>query len=260
LTVSCSFYAQGEGDLARIFWLKQPALYFQLVDRAIMMFSFYLGLWITNFNGTILKDSRGMCSFMCQFRNCSTIFDDHVHIPISFSATSVGISSTKVSHVGDALIIARIAVRRAVSVHHQVCSPSQGKWPQTSRHAIQQAFKLNLTHICINRDEWIQQALVVMDFDIIEETIELSETAHQLSLSVREMILDQLGRVGDPEVALRKLYDAVDVDNTDALGRADLQQFLEDLGLSFSRKKWDAIFYEMVRAREQHTLIHILYV
>jgi hypothetical protein len=57
--------AQGKSELNRIFWLQRPDIYFNLVDRTIMVFSFYLALWITNFNGMILLQMVCICVRCC---------------------------------------------------------------------------------------------------------------------------------------------------------------------------------------------------
>jgi hypothetical protein len=61
------------------------------------------------------------------------------------------------------------------------------------------------------------KAIVSMDLDIVEETIEHSEAVYQLSLSIREMVLKELDDVTDAEEALHELYNRVDVNKGDAL-------------------------------------------
>jgi hypothetical protein len=52
----------------------------------------------------------------------------------------------------------------------------------------------------------IKQAVVMMDLDLVEETIEHTEAVYQLSASMRDVIMNQLGNDGDPDEALRELF------------------------------------------------------
>ncbi len=57
----------------------------------------------------------------------------------------------------------------------------------------------------------------------------------------------QLQEMGDPENELFNLYHMMDSSGSNALTRKEFQLFLEAMGITFSRKRWQTIFRNIDR-------------
>lgn len=91
------------------------------------------------------------------------------------------------------------------------------------------------------------KAVLFIDHEVMEETMEQTETSHQLGTILREKVVAQLQEMGDPETELFKLYRLMDHDGSNALSRKEFQMFLEAMGITFSRKRWQTIFRNVDR-------------
>jgi hypothetical protein len=92
------------------------------------------------------------------------------------------------------------------------------------------------------------KAVHVVDTDVMLEVIEETEAAKQLSEDLRARVLERLDETGeDPFDEIERLYNEIDVNNSDSLSRREFGQFMELMGISFSMKKWESIYKEIDR-------------
>jgi hypothetical protein len=91
------------------------------------------------------------------------------------------------------------------------------------------------------------KAVLFIDHEVMEETMEQTETSQQLATILREKVVAQLQEMGDPETELFNLYHLMDHNGSNALSRKEFQMFLEAMGITFSRKRWQTIFRNVDR-------------
>jgi hypothetical protein len=89
------------------------------------------------------------------------------------------------------------------------------------------------------------RAVTSINNDAMQEIIEHSEETRMLGENMRKLMLDKLHTMGDPELQLKALFDEIDDNGSNLLSRREFQIFLEALGITFSRRKWSAIFVQI---------------
>lgn len=127
-----------------------------------------------------------------------------------------------------------------VSALHQLHSPG---WVMYSGLPGTLSF---IAYIYVARCAAFLKAIVYLDHDAAEETIEQTEGAIHLGEIVKEKLLSRLSPMGDPEKELLALFQEIDSDGNE-LSRKEFQIFLEAMGITFSRKRWLQIFREIDR-------------
>jgi Ca2+-binding EF-hand superfamily protein len=96
----------------------------------------------------------------------------------------------------------------------------------------------------------ILSAITTIDGNVLEETIEQSEDARNLGLSLKNKIITKLSERStdkNPEDSLLDLFNEIDENDSQLLSRAEFQILLNALEITFSRSKWRIIFREIDR-------------
>ena len=88
-------------------------------------------------------------------------------------------------------------------------------------------------------------AMTELDNDAVEEILEQTEGARQLQVEMREKILSKLEAIGNPREELKNLFESIDDNGSGLLSRSEFQTFLNQLQISFSKKKWAQIYAEI---------------
>jgi len=88
-------------------------------------------------------------------------------------------------------------------------------------------------------------AVTQVDHDAVEEILEQTESAKFLQTEMREKILAKLEEIGNPREELFNLFKSIDDNNSGLLSRNEFQIFLNELNITFSRRKWAQIFAEI---------------
>lgn len=91
------------------------------------------------------------------------------------------------------------------------------------------------------------QAVTQIDHDAVEEILEQTEGAKHLQQEMREKILAKLEEIGDPRLELNNLFRSIDDNGSGLLSRNEFQLFLNELNITFSRRKWAQIYAEIDR-------------
>ena len=167
-----------KGSLDAIFIFNSPQLYFGAVAITMMLVSFYLALWVTNF---------------------------------AASATEIG---------------------KDVQLFWQLVSLCPGLFS-----AVIYAYSVRVASLLL--------AVTQIDHDAVEEILEQTEGAKHLQTEMREKILAKLEEIGDPREELRALFQSIDDNGSGLLSRKEFQIFLNELNITFSRRKWAQIFAEI---------------
>jgi len=90
-------------------------------------------------------------------------------------------------------------------------------------------------------------AVTQIDHDAVEEILEQTESAKFLREEMREKIVARLEEIGDPRKELQELFKAIDDNGSGLLSRSEFQLFLNELQITFSRRKWAQIYAEIDR-------------
>lgn len=88
-------------------------------------------------------------------------------------------------------------------------------------------------------------AMTELDNDAVEEILEQTEGARQLQAEMREKILSKLEEIGNPREELKNLFESIDDNDSGLLSRSEFQTFLNQLQITFSKKKWSQIYAEI---------------
>ena len=88
-------------------------------------------------------------------------------------------------------------------------------------------------------------AVTQVDHDAVEEILEQTESAKFLQTEMREKILAKLEEIGNPREELFNLFKSIDDNDSGLLSRNEFQIFLNELNITFSRRKWAQIFAEI---------------
>jgi Ca2+-binding EF-hand superfamily protein len=99
----------------------------------------------------------------------------------------------------------------------------------------------------ITKSAVLLKCITKLDTDVLEEVLESAEESKDLGLQVKDKMMKKLSDMGDPETALRLLFEEIDVDGSEVLSREEFHDFCVMLKLSFSKKKWRHIFREIDR-------------
>ena len=90
-------------------------------------------------------------------------------------------------------------------------------------------------------------AVTQIDHDAVEEILEQTESAKFLREEMREKIVARLEEIGDPRKELQELFKSIDDNGSGLLSRSEFQLFLNELQITFSRRKWAQIYAEIDR-------------
>ncbi len=99
----------------------------------------------------------------------------------------------------------------------------------------------------ITKSAVLLKCITKLDTDVLEEVLESAEESRDLGLQVKDKMMKKLSDMGDPQTALRLLFEEIDVDGSEVLSREEFHDFCVMLKLSFSKKKWRHIFREIDR-------------
>lgn len=100
--------------------------------------------------------------------------------------------------------------------------------------------------IYIIRSAALLRLVTSLDADTLQEAIENAESSNEIADNLRTKILSRLNEIGsDDELQLKILFQQIDEDGSDLLSRAEFQEFLGNMKITFSKKKWAAIFAEI---------------
>ena len=102
-----------------------------------------------------------------------------------------------------------------------------------------------LCYVYITKVAALLLAITELDNDAVEEILEQTEGAHQLQEEMRKKILEKLEEIGNPREELKNLFESIDDNNSGLLSRKEFQTFLNELQISFSRRKWAQIYKEI---------------
>ena len=104
------------------------------------------------------------------------------------------------------------------------------------------------------------KAVYVVDTDAMLEVIEETEAAKQLSDELRAKVVAVLNEEGDDAyIELERFYKEIDTNGNDSLSRSEFGEFMELMGITFSRKKWERIYKEIDRNYDNQISLHEFY-
>jgi hypothetical protein len=92
------------------------------------------------------------------------------------------------------------------------------------------------------------KAVTKVDHDVLLEVIEETEASKQLSVELRNKVVKVLLEKGDNAFQeLELMYNEIDTNGNNSLSRSEFGEFMELMGISFSRRKWERIYKEIDR-------------
>eukprot|EP01036_Dinobryon_divergens_P022202 gene22202-30442_t len=93
----------------------------------------------------------------------------------------------------------------------------------------------------------ILKAVYVLDNEAMLEVLEQCEGSDKLGEEVREKLLSRLQvDNGDPFLNLKRLFNEIDDDGSHRLSRIEFEDLMRELGVHFSRKKWDHVDWRSI--------------
>eukprot|EP01036_Dinobryon_divergens_P032304 gene32304-41865_t len=205
--------------VARVFLCSSPDAYFHCVRILLVATAAYCALWFVNF-----------ASISAQEWKIITLLP-------GLTSTALFLFIVKNA--------ALLKVGQVVSLLYTVVrSPSMSGGAGPFR-VEEGTWRARLRYLSLSSGE----AILSFDVEALMGVVEQAEDARQLGIDLRDKLLKKIqsenGGGGDLKEMLKDVFDKIDKDGSNKLSRAEFKVFMSNLGMTFTKKKWNKIFHEI---------------